>query len=80
MSIASLLVGWIGAFLRSLWGKRVPTAHEDLEKLQGYHGLPTAYLSLDERAALNRLTEAGLARRVPLATAGRLYHQVELKQ
>jgi len=79
--VTRLIEAWLRALAALLRGAQPlrPTLDEDRAALESFDGLDTVYLSLDERAALDRLVAAGQARRErALAFGTSVFHRFYL--
>jgi hypothetical protein len=79
--VTRLIEAWLRRLADLLRGAPPPrpTLDEDRQLLESFDGLDTVYLSLDERAALDRLVAAGQARRErALAFGTSVFHRFHL--
>jgi hypothetical protein len=79
--VTRLIEGWLRRLAALLRGTQrpAPSLDDDRALLESFDGLDTVYLSLDERAALDRLVAAGQARRErALAFGTSVFHRFHL--
>jgi hypothetical protein len=79
--VTRLIEAWLRHVANVLRGAPPPrpTLDDDRAMLESFDGLDTVYLSLDERAALDRLVAAGQARRErALAFGTSVFHRFHL--